>query len=165
MAERENLNIATVLGNMCDLSDFEDGSFDFILHPCSNTFVPAVRPIWHEAFRVLRANGVLVAGFCNPLLFIFDDERLQNGELIVRHSIPYSDFASLTVDELAKYEQKNEPACFGHTLDDQIGGQIDAGLCITGFFEDDWGPDSDNVLSRYIKSFVATRATKPSPRG
>lgn len=48
---------------------------------------------------------------------------------------------------------------FGHSLEDQIGGQITAGFVITGFYEDVFPPDED-VLSRYIPSFAATRATK-----
>jgi len=50
----------------------------------------------------------------------------------------------------------NEPAYFVHTLDDQIGGQIGAGFAITGFFEDDRGPDSDDVLAKFIKTYIAT---------
>ena len=50
VAEREGLEIATVEGDMRDLSVFEDGSFDLIVHPVSNVFVPDVRPVWREAF-------------------------------------------------------------------------------------------------------------------
>ena len=160
VADRENLNIATVLGDMCDLSCFEPESFDFILHPCSNCFVPDVRPVWNEAYRVLRIGGTLVSGFCNPVRYIFDEMLHERGELTVRHQIPYSDLTSISDEEFSRYAAMNEPAAFGHSLDDQLGGQIDAGFSITGFYEDDWGPDSDEILARYIKTFVATKATK-----
>lgn len=160
VADREGLSIRTVQGDMKDLSVFENESFDFIFHPCSNTFIPDVRPVWKEAYRVLKPGGDLVSGFCNPLLYIFDDELMEKGELVVRHKIPYSDLTHLSEDEFNRFREKNEPMCWGHTLDDQIGEQIKAGFAITGFFEDDWGADSDNELSKYIKSFIATKATK-----
>ena len=66
VAERESLDLKTVQGDMRDLSAFADESFDLVFHPVSNLFVPEVRPIWNEAFRVLRSGGALLAGFLNP---------------------------------------------------------------------------------------------------
>ena len=162
VAQREGLQIHTVQGDMADLSCFEAGRFDFIFHPCSNGFVQSLEPVWHEAYRVLRPSGDLVSGFCNPLLYIFDDELRERGELLVRHRIPYSDLTSLSDEEFARYAERGDPASFGHSLDDQIGGQIAAGFAITGLYEDDWGAGSDEVISRYIKTFIATKATKPA---
>src|SRR5687767_3232374 len=96
VAEREGLSIETVEGDMKDLGCFPDGRFGLIVHPCSNCFVPDVRPIWKESFRVLRKGGILLAGFINPALFIFDEKLADQGELKVRHSLPYSDLHSLT---------------------------------------------------------------------
>ena len=85
---------------------------------------------------VLRPGGALLAGFTNPVLCLFDDEKMEQGEFVVRHTIPYSDLTSLTDVERRRYTDKNEPLCFGHTLADQIGGQLDAGFRLTGFYED-----------------------------
>ena len=109
----------------------------------------------------MRPGCDLVSGFSNPILYLFDDALREKGELKVRHRIPYSDLTSLSDDEFSRYIENNDPACFGHTLEDQISGQIAAGLAITGFYEDDWGAESDDALSRYIKMFIATKATKP----
>jgi SAM-dependent methyltransferase len=57
VAERESLNIRTIEGDMADLSMFNDESFDLIVHPVSNNFVPDVRSVWTEAFRVLQKGG------------------------------------------------------------------------------------------------------------
>lgn len=157
VAEREGLTLRTVPGNMADLSAFADGQFQMIFHPCSNCFAPAVRPVWREAFRVLRSGGVLLTGFTNPVLTIFDDERAEQGELLVRHSVPYSDLTSLTDAERRRYTDKDEPLVFGHTLEDQIGGQMDAGFVLTGMYED---RDPEHPLSRFLPAFIATRAVK-----
>jgi SAM-dependent methyltransferase len=157
VADRDGLRITTVEGDMRDLSAFAAGSFGLIFHPCSNAFVPDIRPVWREVARVLRPGGVLLAGFTNPIVYVFDDAKMEQGEFVVRHRIPYSDLASLGDDERRRYTDKGEPLCFGHTLGDQIGGQLDAGLVLTGFFED---VGESTPLSAYIRCFIATRAVK-----
>jgi len=159
VADRDGLTIATVQGDMGDLSVFPDGRFGLVFHPCSNCFAPDVRPVWREAFRVLRPGGVLLAGFGNPALYIFDDARAEAGELVVRHAVPYSDLTSLTDAERRRYTDACEPLCYGHTLDDQLGGQLDAGFVLTGLFED---RDPTHPLAKYLPAFLATRAVKPA---
>jgi SAM-dependent methyltransferase len=162
VAERESLAITTVEGDMADLGAFGDRSFDLIVHPVSNVFVPAVRPVWAEAFRVLRDGGVLLSGFMNPAVYLFDlDLAERTGLLQVVHALPYSDVASLAEEERQHYTDEGIPFEFGHTLEDQIGGQIDVGFVITGFYEDAYGEEADDALSRYMSTFIATRAVKP----
>src|SRR5687767_15148242 len=72
VAERDNLKIHTVQGDMADLGVFSDETFDVIVHPVSNVFVPDVIPVWKESFRVLRKGGVLLAGFNNPVVHLID---------------------------------------------------------------------------------------------
>jgi SAM-dependent methyltransferase len=159
VAEREALDLETVQGDMRDLSAFADESFDLIFHPVSNLFVPGVRPVWNEAFRVLRKGGVLLAGFLNPVVYIFDLELADDtGEIRVRYSLPYSDATSRTEEELGRQMERGEPLEFSHTLEEQIGGQIEAGFLISGFYED---RHRDDPIAAFMPTFVATRATKP----
>lgn len=162
VAKREGLVLQTELGDMNDLSRFADETFDLIFHPCSLSFVPNVRPVFGEVFRVLKRGGCYLLGFCNPLLYIFDYEKYLAGEFDVRHPIPYSDVESLTASELAVLRAQNEPLCFGHRLADLLGGQTDAGFQITGFYEDKWGGDKENLLDDYLATMIATRAVKPA---
>ena len=143
---------------MRDLSAFGDRSFDLVFHPCANLFIPDIHPVWRESFRVLRPGGRLLTGFVNPLQYIFDWERSERGELIVRHAIPYSDLTSLEGAERQRWIDAGQPLEFGHTLEDQISGQLEAGFVLTGFYED---VDPKHVLSRYIASFIATLAARP----
>ena len=160
VAEREQLDVTCQLGDMRDLSAFADGTFALVFHPCSNSFVPDVRPVWREAFRVLRPGGVLLAGFTNPVEYLFDAVALERGELVVRHALPYSDLTSPTPEEKVLLEAAGEPLSFGHTLEDQIGGQLDAGFVLTALYEDRW---SESALGRYAATFMATRALRPAP--
>ena len=161
VAERDGLKIETLQGDMVDLSAFADESFDLIVHPVSNCFAPDVRPVWRECHRVLRHEGILLAGFANPLRYLFDDETMENGSLEVRHTIPYSDVTALT--DAARRRlilEEMRPLEFGHTLADQIGGQLEAGLLLTGFYEDRVSEVERDPISRFIDTFIATRAVK-----
>ena len=159
VAERESLDLETVQGDMRDLSAFDDESFDLVFHPVSNLFVPEVRPVWKEAFRVLRRGGSLLAGFLNPVVYIFDLELADDtGEVRVRYSLPYSDGTSRSEEELGRQMERSEPLEFSHTLEEQIGGQIEAGFLISGFYED---RHRDDPIAAFMPTFVATRAIKP----
>jgi SAM-dependent methyltransferase len=162
VAERNRLSLATVEGDMADLSMFDDERFDLIVHPVSNCFVSQVRPVWREAFRVLRPEGILLAGFTNPVRYIFDGDLYEKGELRVRHSLPYSDLTSLTEEQRQRRLEKNEPLEFGHTLEDQIGGQLGAGFLLTGFYEDKFASRKSEPLETFMPTFIATRAVKPA---
>lgn len=162
VAEREELAIEMVIGDMTDLSVFDDGQFDLIVHPVSNCFAPKILPVWRECFRVLRSSGILLAGFCNPVRFAIEDSQLNNGSLTIRYLIPHSDIAGLAdEDRQERILDKMDVLEFGHTLDDQIGGQLDAGFVLTGFFEDRYVGAEDDPISDYMATFIATRAVKP----
>lgn len=158
VADRDGLEIATVQGDMRNLGAFADGSFDLVVHPCSNCFVPEIRTVWREVARVLAPGGVLLAGFINPMAFIFDEEAADRGELIVRHRLPYRDDTQLDAAQLAALHDRGEPMVFSHSLEEQIGGQLEAGLILAAIAEDDW---PGKPLSMYAPSFIATRAVKP----
>ena len=158
VAERDSLTIETVEGDMADLSVFADESFDLVFHPVSNLFAPEVRPVWAEAFRVLRRRGSLLAGFLNPAVYIFDLDLVDSsGELRVRYALPYADATSKSEEEVARQIERGEPLEFSHTLEDQIGGQIEAGFVIAGLYED---RHRDDPIAAHMPTYIATRAIK-----
>lgn len=158
VAERDGLTLKTVQGDMSDLSDFEDEYFDIVVNPVSNLFVKDVHLVWNEVSRVLKNKGILISGFTNPLLWIFDDNQEQKGILDVKHSIPSSTLDYLPEDEVQDYINSNQTIEYAHTLEDQIQGQIEAGFVIMGFYEDDFG--GTRILDKHIKTFIATKAIK-----
>lgn len=159
IAEREGLAIEIATGDMADLTQFESGSFDKIINPCSVCYCPQLQPIWNEAFRVLTTGGTMISGLINPVHYIFDEREKERGKLIVRHKIPYSD---LDLDSTEREETMGHerPIDFGHSLTDMIGGVITAGFQVSGFYEDAWG--GSDKLSKYIDTFFAILATKPT---
>lgn len=156
VARKENLNLHTVLSSMTNLSMFDNEYFDIIVHPVSNVFIPHIQPVWNEAFRVLKKGGVLMSGFMNPVFYMFDEKLEEQGILQVKYPLPYSDLDYLSKDDL---ERKGDAVEFGHSLSDQIQGQIAAGFVINGFYEDSFG--GERLLDRFCPCFLATRAVKP----
>ncbi|WP_027346189.1 class I SAM-dependent methyltransferase [Hamadaea tsunoensis] len=159
VAVRDSLELRTRLGDMRDLGEFEDASFDLVFHPVSNLFVPDVTPVWRECFRVLRPGGTLLAGFLNPDVYLFDHEALdQRGEFVVAHRLPYSDVTHYTPEERARKFGADAPVEYSHTLGTQIGGQLAAGFVLTGFAE---APHHADKTAEYMPGYFATRARKP----
>src|SRR5512144_319515 len=157
VAERESLSLRTVEGDAANLSMFADESFDLVFNPCSTVFMPDVRAVWKECGRVLRPDGILMTGSMNPVHYIFDLYKSDEGILEVAHSIPYSDLTSIPKEDLDELMEKGLPVEFGHSLTDLLGGQCDAGFVITDLYEDYM---LDSPLHHYYPSYVATRAVK-----
>ena len=155
VAERESLSLRMVEGDAADLSIFADESFDLVFNPCSTVFMPDVRLVWKECARVLRRGGILMTGSMNPIHYIFDLYKADEGILEVAHSIPYSDLASIPKADLDELIEKGLPVEFGHSLTDLLGGQCDAGFVITDMYEDYM---LESPLHNFHPSYIATRA-------
>ena len=75
----------------------------------------------------------------------------------MRYALPYADATSKSEEEVGRQVQRGEPLEFSHTLEDQIGGQIDAGFGILGFYED---RHRDDPIAAHMPTYIATRAIK-----
>jgi len=140
---------------------FPDEIFSLIVHTVSNIFIEDVQPVWNECFRVLKRGGFLLSGLINPAVYLFDRKLIdEQGILQVKYSLPYSDIASLSEKEKKQLIEQEEPVEFSHTLEELIGGQLKAGFVITDFYEDSYIAEDNDLLSKYIQMFFATRAMK-----
>lgn len=157
VAEREALSLKTVEGDAADLSMFPDSSFDLVFNPCSTVFMADVRAVWRECARVLRPGGILMTGSMNPVHYIFDLYKMDEGVLEVAHQIPYSDLTSLSKEDLDEQIGRGLPVEFGHSLTDLLGGQLDAGFILTDMYEDYM---LESPLHNHHPSYIATRAVK-----
>lgn len=157
---RHDLEIETQQGDMADLTGLGDESFDLIFNPVSNVFAESLAPIWRECYRVLKPGGALLTGFMNPCFFLFDHELLEEtGELVVKHRLPYSDLESADPDFLSDQLEAQLSLEYSHSWEDQLGGMCQAGLAITGFYEDDWDKESTG-LQGWMPMFAAARAVR-----
>lgn len=155
LSKEYKLNIKTIQGDMKDLSIFAGKSFDLIFNPCSVVFAEKLKPIWEECYRVLNSNGILMTGLINPIIFQLNQD-INPFQLI--YTQPYSDLNSLPKEKLDELIKNQETLEFGHSLTEQIGGQLNAGFMITDFYEDNWNGEKD--IDKYLPSFFATRAIK-----
>jgi len=159
VAGREGLDIRTVLGDMRDLSAFGDASFDLVFNPVSNVFCPDLAPVWRECSRVLRPGGLLMSGFMNPDIFIFDVTALdEREEFVVRHRLPFSTLELPEAERRRAYD--DGPVEYSHSLTEQIGGQLAAGFILTHLVE---APHHADATARYMPGYIATRAVRPPP--
>ena len=160
VAEREGLMIKLEQGDMADLGRFPDSSFDLIFHPVSNVFCPDIEPVWRECHRVLRPGGRLLAGFMNPDFYLFDHEAIEQGApLQVKFALPFADPDHLSLEQIQTRISAGEAIEYSHSLDAQIGGQIEAGFALRGFYEDRWS-DEATPLNAYMPTSMATLAIR-----
>ena len=157
VAERDQLALETGHGDMTDLARFADERFDLVFQPVANHFVPDVRPVWGEAFRVLKPGGVFLAGFLNPMEYIFDWAKEDESLLEATRSLPFS---SLEVYGEAWLRENGEAAEYSHSLETQIGGQLEAGFMLTHLLESHREPGT-SPKGGLFPSYIATRAVKP----
>ncbi len=158
--DRNGLSVRAIQGDMADMSALEDGEFDLIFNPVSNVFAEKLDPIWKESARVLRQGGSLLCGFMDPAFFLFDHEVLEEtGELVVKHKLPYSDMEHADAELLSEMLEAQLSVEYSHSWETQLGGQCQAGLAITGFYEDGWDAESTG-LHGWFPMFGATRSVK-----
>ncbi len=152
VAEREGYSIEIIRGDMTKPLPFEDGSFDLIFHPVSNCYVQEVKPIFKECFRVLAPGGVLLSGLDNGINFLFVDEDKRD-ELSV---FPFDPVQNPQQRE--QMEEDDDGFQFSHTMEEQIGGQLEAGFQLTHLYADTNG--SGTFHEHHIPCYLATRAVK-----
>lgn len=161
VAERDNLSIQLLEGDMADLSAFADDSFELIFNPPSTLFIPDVAPVWRECFRVLRPGGLVMIGFLNPDEFVFDPEALdRDGAFVVKYPLPYVEHATLSPEELEERIRAKGMFHFSHSMEAQLGGLTRAGFVLTGFYEDRRPEAEGNPIRQFMPSYYVVRAQK-----
>lgn len=151
VAKRENYDIKTVRADMTKPLPFEDESFDLIFHPVSNCFIEDVLHVWKECHRVLKKGGILLAGLDNGINYIFDDEETK-----LTYKLPFNPLKDKELYETSM--KKDWGIQFSHTIEEQIGGQLNAGFILTDIYEDTNGEGRLHEFN--VPTFYGTRAIK-----
>lgn len=151
VAEREGYSVEIIRGDMTKTLPFADETFDIIFHPVSNCYVEEVKPIFRECYRILKRGGILLCGLDNGMNFIFDDS-----ETTIQYKLPFN---PLKDAKLYEDSVKNGWGIqFSHTLEEQIGGQLETGFVLTNVYEDTNG--AGNLHEHNVPCFWAIRAVK-----
>ncbi len=151
VAEREGYAISIVRADMTKPLPFPDETFDLIFHPVSNCYIREVRPLWRECWRVLKPGGTLLSGVDHYVNFIVDEDERE----IVNH-LPFDPLTD--VAQRAQLEADDAGFQFSHTLEEQIGGQLEAGFTLLSLYEDTNGVGRLHEL--HIPTFLAMRSVK-----
>ncbi len=151
VAEREGYAISIVRADMTKPLPFQDETFDLIFHPVSNCYIREVKPVWRECWRVLRHGGTLLSGVDHYVNFIVDEDERE----IVNH-LPFDPLADEA--QRSKLEAEDGGFQFSHTLEEQIGGQLEAGFTLLSLYEDTNGAGRLHELN--IPTFLAMRSVK-----
>lgn len=151
VAEREGYEIEIIRADMTKALPFEDESFDIIFHPVSNCYVEEVKPIFRECYRILKDGGILLAGLDNGMNFIFSEDEKE-----IQNVLPFNPLKN--EEQMRQLKDEDCGVQFSHTLEEQIGGQLEAGFILTHIMEDT--NESGNLKEHNIPSFIATRAVK-----
>lgn len=151
VARREGYKVEVVQADMTKRLPFDDESFDIIFHPVSNCYVEKVEPIFLECYRVLKKGGILLGGYDIGINYIFDEKQEK-----LAHALPFN---PLQDEELYRESIASGSGIqFSHTLQEQLGGQLQAGFRLTHLYEDTNG--EGNLHKYNIPCFVAVRAVK-----
>jgi len=135
-ANKFDLNIKTIKGDMQNLSVFGDNSFDYIFNPTSTCFIEDVEKVYQECFRVLKKGGEFLTSATNPALYLFEEKTVLKNKLKIKYTIPYSDIKSLSKKEIDKMIKEQDTFEFSHTIDKLIGGLTRNGFIILDFYTD-----------------------------
>lgn len=151
VAKREGYEIETIQGDMTQRLPFADNSFDIIFHPVANCYVEDVESIWQECYRVLKPQGLLMAGLDNGFNFLFDEDEKE-----IRYYLPFNPLKDEKLMEML--ERSDSGVQFSHSIGEQIGGQLRAGFILKDIYDDMNG--SGFLHERGIPTFWASLAQK-----
>ena len=151
VAEREGYQIRIIQGDMTNPLPFEDEEFDLVFHPVSNCYVEEVRPIWKECYRVLKHGGYLIAGTDHYINYIVDSD-----EKSIVNSLPFNPLKN--PEQMKQLQDEDAGVQFSHSLEEQIGGQLEAGFRLLSLYEDTNGEGRLHELR--IPTFIAMRSMK-----
>jgi SAM-dependent methyltransferase len=170
-AEHYGYQVRAVRGDACDLSVFEGASFDLVYTP-GLSWVPDVRAVHREVYRVLRPGGLYRVSVGNPAVHTVDFEGGGAGWDGVGYRIVDRYKGGPVLRNAAGVENMDEGEPTGdhrHLYRDSVGGLLDVGFHLRYFAEDPSSllgqvtgePGSWEHCSAFIGGGVDVVAEKP----
>lgn len=151
VSQREGYDINIVKADMTKPLPFENESFDIIFHPVSNCYIHDVYHVFNECFRVLKKGGILLCGLGNEVNYLVNENEKE-----IVNTMPFNPLINEKYKKQLQYEDCGIQ--FSHTISEQIGGQLKAGLVLTDIYSDTNGYGYLHELN--VETYIATRAIK-----
>jgi ubiquinone/menaquinone biosynthesis C-methylase UbiE len=132
--------ITTIQGDMRDLSELADASFDLVYQANSMSWIPDAQPVYSGVARILQPGGLYRVEFTNPQAE-FADWDSWDGQGY-RLGVPYAQ--KRVTERIA--EDAPESVQFRHHMGEIFNGLLEAGLSIElvqdspHYFRQDAGP-------------------------
>jgi SAM-dependent methyltransferase len=146
-ARHYGYEVATIQGDMRDLSIFPGECFDRVYQPISTLYVPDLRELYAGVARVLKPGGLYFADYCVPLLGLVESPGWDGTGYPLLITQPYMRGAIFEIEGKQNLTAGESFGEFHHLLSDIINGLIAEGLVIRGLWEnprpDDGPPLAD----------------------
>jgi SAM-dependent methyltransferase len=166
VAKEMKLQIRTVQTSMDDLTRFDDGAFDMVVHPVATCYVPDVAKVYAEVARVLKAGGLYISQHKQPVSLQADVRRSIRGYELIE---PY--FRTGPLPEVTGSLHR-EPGTleYLHRTADLIGGMCRSGFVIEDLTEPYHGdraakPGSWGERSLFVPPYIRIKARRVEGRG
>jgi SAM-dependent methyltransferase len=131
VARERKLHLRTVETSMDDLSMFEPGEFDAVVHPVSTCYTPDVQAVFRQVARVTRAGGLYISQHKQPASLQADITPAPRGYELIE---PY--YRRGPLPPVAGSPHREEGAWeYLHRWEELIGGMCRAGFAIEDLIE------------------------------
>ena len=174
-ARHYGYQVRTVQGDMRDLSVFEDCSFDHVVQGISITFVPDVREVYREVFRVLRHDGLYAVAHCNPATYPITFDGPNNGWDGTAYRIAEPYCGGPIRAEVGGAENMAEGIPIGehrHLYRDIFNGLLDLGFIVESVWDEAWNEMFETMPApgtpeheRSVLAYFSVLARKPGTSG
>ncbi|MBQ7173002.1 MAG: class I SAM-dependent methyltransferase [Clostridia bacterium] len=151
VAEREGYQIRAIRADMTKPLPFEDEKFDVIFNPVSDCYVEEVKPIFRECYRILKRGGLFICGVDHYLNHIVGEDETH-----IVNKLPFNPLKN--PEQMKELMNGDFGVQFSHSLEELIGGQLEAGFRLTDLYEDTNGEGYLHELC--IPTFLAMRSVK-----
>jgi SAM-dependent methyltransferase len=166
IAAERNLRLRTVHTSMDDLSMFQPGEFEIVVHPVSTCYVPQIRSVFQQIARVTIGGGLYISQHKQPTSLQADTRPTSRGYELI-HSYYHSDPLPEVVGSLHREPGTME---FLHGWQELIGG-----ICRSGFVVEDLiepyhadalaPPGTFAHRSYFVAPYVRIKARRKSVNG
>lgn len=166
VAQKYGYKVEFIQGDMLDLSRLHGRKFDLVYQPISSCYVPDVRRLYREVYRVLKPGGYYWVEHWSPFSMQLDPWTPWDGKAY-RISVPQRPGKPVVWDMGGENgnHSRNVLWHYIHPLNELIGGLCDSGFTVLKFAERWHGnqkasPNSYAHMAAYLPPFLAIFAQR-----